>query len=156
MRRDGIEATSQVTGFSDIGRYGRILGVSYSFTVNGTSFRGEGAVPEQLERSVRESTTLTIRYLPANPRVNYPVGWEEYPDYWAWFFLMLPMLPVYVGIMMLRSGHKERRLLAEGLPAIATITRSYLFGRSGHYWEYESRTRDADIHSGSIPFDDSQ
>jgi hypothetical protein len=156
LRSDGIETTGQVTGFLHPGSSGKTLVANYSFTVNGLPFTGKGTVPEVLRRDLNESSNLSIRYLPANPAVNHPADWEE-PPFSAVVPLMFPILPVAVGIMMLMFDHKERHLLAEGLPAIATITESRLYGsRAHHYWQYEFRTRDGDIHPGMIPFDDSQ
>ena len=156
LRSEGVEASGQVTGFSYAGKHNGILVVQYSFPVNGISFPGKADVPRRLERDVKGSSTLPIRYVPANPAVNHPADWDE-PLFSAVVPLMFPILPVAVGIMMLMSDHRERRLLAEGRPAIATITKSHLYGsRAHHYWQYEFRTRDGDIHTGMIPFDDSQ
>ncbi|MGA9672603.1 MAG: hypothetical protein WBQ94_25530 [Terracidiphilus sp.] len=159
LRSEGIEATGLVTGFSYAGKRNGILVVQYSFAIYGISFTGKADVPKQLEQGVQKSTTIPICYLPAKPEVNHPIAWEESPEYWVCFLFISPMMiTVYFGIMMLLSDHKERRLLAEGLPAIATITESHLYGssRAQRYWRYEFRTRDGDIHTGIIPFDDSQ
>jgi hypothetical protein len=124
----------------------------YSFAVGGIAFTGKADVPKQLEQDIHESSTLPIRYLPANPAVNHPAAWEE-PALSAILPLLIPLIPVAIGIMMLASGHQERRLLAEGLPAIATITNSYPLSKGGYRSNYEFRTEDGSIGTGSDSFD---
>jgi len=151
LRSEGVEATGQVTGFSHTGKHNGILVVQYSFLVNGISFPGKADVPRQLERDVKGSSTLPIRYVPANPAVSHPADWDE-PLFSAVVPLMFPILPVAVGIMMLVSGNKERRLLAEGLPAIATITKSYRLSKGGYKSNYEFRTEDGGVGTGTNSF----
>jgi hypothetical protein len=155
LRRDSIEVTAQVSGFSHRGRHGGILVVNYSFVINGMPIAGKADVPKQLETDVQESSTLPVRYLPANLAMNHPAAWEA-SAYSVVVPLMCPILPVAIGIMMLVSDHKERRLLAEGLPAIATITESYFNRKIGYVAKYEFRTTDGGLEIGSSTFDDSQ
>jgi hypothetical protein len=162
LSNQGVEAICQITGFSHAGRHNGILVVQYACNVNGVSFSGKADVPTQSEREVNGSSSLRVRFLPANPAVNHPADWEE-SIYSIAVPLMFPMLPIAVGIMMLVSDHKERRLLAQGLPAIATTTKFYSPSgswqssrRGDQRVRYEFRTRDGDIYTGSIPFDDSQ
>lgn len=152
LRSDGLEATAQITGFSHAGKHGGILVTYYSFAVSGTAFTGNAHVPKQLEQAIHESSTLPIVYLPTNPAVNHPAAWEE-PAINAIVPLLSPLIPVGVGVMMLASGRRERRLLAEGLPAIATITKSYPLSKGGYQSDYEFRTQDGSVGTGNNSFD---
>lgn len=151
LRNEGIEATAHVTGFSHAGKHGGILVVNYSFVINEISFTGKADVPKVLEQDIQQSPTLPIRYLPANPTVNQPVAWDQ-PPISSWLMLLLPMLPVTIGILMLLSDRRERRLLAEGLPAIATITKSYLLSKGGYQSNYEFRTENGSVETGTNSF----
>lgn len=155
LRRDGIEASGQVTRISHSGKSGRVLRAHYSFTVNGTDFSGEATIPKELEQNLRESSTLSIRYLPASPEVNYPAAWEK-SNLSATVPLMAPLFPIAIGISMLITNHRDRRLLAEGLPAIATITKAYYNPKRGNGAHYEFRTREGEIGTGSSLFEGPQ
>jgi hypothetical protein len=155
LRRDGIQATAQVTGFSHTGKHGTILVVHYSFTVNGLLVIGKASVPGELEKDIRESITLPIRSLPANPAVNHPTAWEQ--SVWNVLVpLLAPLFPLVIGMMMLVSNQRERRFLAEGLPAIATITKSYYNPKRGHGANYEFHTREGEIETGNSLFEGPQ
>jgi len=155
LRRDGIRATSQVTGFSYTGKHGTILVVHYSFTANQVPLSGKASVPSKLEQDIRASRTLTVRYLPVDPTINHPEAWEESAVN-AVVPLLAPLFPVVIGIIMLVNNQRERRLLAEGLPAIATITAAYYNPKRGNSAQYEFRTREGEIAIGSSLFENPQ
>jgi hypothetical protein len=155
LRRDGTGATAQISGFSHTGKKGGILVVIYSFTANGMSFTGEASVPKNMERSVHEASALSIRYLPTNPAVNQPSAWEQ-STISTWLLLLLPLFPSTIGILILLSDRRDRRLLAQGIPAIATITRSYFNRKTGYGATYEFRARDGKVQTGSDTFDGPQ
>ena len=136
LHRDGSQTVGQITGT----KKGKSLTVYYAFTVTGSSFTGKSEVPKRLEQNLRDSNNLPIRYLPANPAVNEPAGWESGPSDSVWFLLPLPI--VLSGIFLLISLNMERQLVANGLPAAAVITKSDYHSRGGYTAAYEFRTED--------------
>lgn len=139
LRRDGSETVGHVTRTHN----GKYFTVYYSFTVNGTSVTGNAGAPKQLEQSLQDSSPLSIRYLPANPAVNHPADWEYGPSDSVWFILPLPI--VLSGILFLISLRMERRLVADGVPAAAVVTRTDYHSRGGYTATYEFRTEDGRV-----------
>lgn len=144
LRRDGSDTVGHVTRTHK----GKHFTVYYSFTVNGTTVRGNAPAPKQFEQILENSSPLTIRYLPANPSVNQPADWEYGPSDSVWFILPLPIL--ISGILFLISLRMERRLVAEGVPATAVITGSDYHSRGGYTATYEFRTEDARVMSKRV------
>jgi hypothetical protein len=159
LRSDSSETVGEVKRLWSPGR-SSTLWVGYTFTVNETSFKGETQVPEQLENSLRESGSLPIRYLPSDPEVNHPSAWEE-STISAWLSLIFPDLLLFVlaafGMMLFAQIRMDRRLVAEGMPALAVITKcSPAKGRSGISIKYEFRTVDDRVVSGISGYDSLQ
>ncbi|MGA9673189.1 MAG: hypothetical protein WBQ94_28580 [Terracidiphilus sp.] len=122
----------------------------YNFTVDGKTFMGQARVPVQLLYSVGHSVSLPIRYFPANPSVNHPADWEWSPDLdWeALVFLFVPMvLPVYMLLVM----RLERRLLVEGTPAVAVVTKCTSV-QGGIYLKYEFCAQDGRVINGNAEY----
>ena len=73
LQRDGLEVVGRVTGLGS----GRGAGlVKYSFTVNGTAFSGQAPEPENLVGRIGEFDHIRVLFLPENPAINHPEGWE--------------------------------------------------------------------------------
>jgi len=139
LRRDGIEIVGMVTGKET----GKSRMVYYAFTVNGISFTGKARVPEQVFESLQDSDPLPIRYVPANPAVNHPADWESAPLDSAWFIAPFPL--VLFAIIFLISLRMERRLVADGVPAVGVITKYGHSYSSGYFANYEFRTEDGKV-----------
>ena len=99
--------------------------VNYSFAVNGRSFTGSAS---RSGPKLRVSDPLTIRYLPSNPAVNHPAAWEE-PTVAAWLPFWIPTVLVLILVGMLIKMSIIRRLLTEGRPAVAVVTKCSRGGR---------------------------
>jgi len=161
LRRGGSEAVGEVTRT----RRGKLSDtVYYVFAANGVSVTGKAEVPGTLRYSLRGSNSLPISYLPANPDVNHPAAWEWSLIYWLpqpsdlislpdfsselqWIFGSLifgaPGLAFFLGL------RQERKLLAEGAPTTAVITKYSRETRGGFLVEYEFRTEEGRVISGS-------
>jgi hypothetical protein len=96
---------------------------------------------------LRVSDPLTIRYLPSNPAVNHPAAWEE-PTVAAWLPFWIPTVLVLILVGMLIKMSIIRRLLTEGRPAVAVVTKCSRGGRGQIFVEYEFRTKEGRVMTG--------
>ena len=100
--------------------------VDYSFAVNGRSFTGSAS---RSGTKLRVSDPLVIRYLPANPAVNHPAAWEEPVDMALFPFFVPAVLGLTVGGLLINL-RMVRRLLVEGRPSVAVVTKCSGAGRN--------------------------
>jgi hypothetical protein len=161
LRRDSAEAIGTITRIRN-GKNNKTI--FYTFTVDGTPFTGKAELPWQLRKNIEGSNSLNIRYLPAHPDVNYPAAWE-----WS-FFWWLPLstdlvhLPDFSpelgwlfasllwgvgGLAFLLVLRSERRLLAEGAPAAAVVTKCCPTNRGNFLLNYEFRAEDGRMVTGN-------
>jgi hypothetical protein len=142
LRRDGSDATAEIEKLSS----SRKTTISYTFTVGGATFAGEAKVPDEQFRSLWSARSLPIRYLPADPTVNHPAAWEwsALSDLYLFF---VPIIFVVPGAAILLTMRMDRRLVAEGKPAVAAVTR-YSRSKSGFNVKYEFRAEDGTTAKG--------
>ena len=147
LRRDGAEATATITRLWFPGR-GLHLKVSYIFIVNGVSFTGAVQAPRQLFGKLNEVNYLSIRYLPTNPAVNYPMAWEWSVQQKLNSFSAVILLTVF-GMILLVPLYMERKLVAEAVPTRGLITGCLSNRRGGFTVKYEFRLQDGNVLKGS-------
>lgn len=111
--------------------------ISYTFTVNGTVYSGEARVPKSLVPAMSRAASLPIRYLPANPALNHPAGWEQ-PPHSDFALLMAPVIAALLALSLLLPLILERRMAAHGRPALAMVKKCTP-SRSGYLVKYEFR-----------------
>jgi hypothetical protein len=147
LRLGGSEATAAITSLEAEGR-SSTLTVRYDFSVGGGDFKGKALVPHALDSSLQGAASLPIAYLPADPAINHPTAWEWSAQRSK---LFTPMIFVAGGIISLLILHTQRRIVVEGVPAIARITAcSSGTGRDGCYGvTYEFHTEDGRVVQGS-------
>jgi hypothetical protein len=138
--------------------------VYYTFSVNGKILTGNAEVPMDLRYDLRISRSLPIRYLPTNPDVNHPAAWEWSLVYWRpqssdlvhlpgfsselqWLFVSL--ITGVIGLAFLVGLRRERKLIAEGAPATAVVTKCSRGTRGSFLVEYEFRTGEGRSIKGS-------
>jgi hypothetical protein len=137
--------------------------VDYAFGANGASFSGEAELPWELRDDVEKAASLSIRYLSTHPAVNHPAAWDWSLYYWiplktdvvhlpefskelSWFISALVFgLP---GLAILISLHRERRVLAEGVPAPGVVMRCNSGSRGSYSVHYEFQTADGQMTKG--------
>jgi len=124
----------------------------YSFLVDGRSFTGRASIQLQ---TYKVSDPLPISYLPSNPSINHPAGWEE-PTVLAWFPFMYQIILVPVLLVILVSMLNGRHLAAEGRPAVAVITDCSYHQKGGFSFKYEFRTEAGEVIKGNSSSYDSQ
>jgi hypothetical protein len=122
--------------------------VHYTFTVNGTSFKGKAVIPRHMR--IRDSDPFLIRYLPSDPTINHPAAWE-WSESGDWARIISPSIFIGVALLLFLLIRADRRLVAEGLPVVAVVTEcSRNRGRSGGFIaKYEFRTADGSPAAGS-------
>jgi hypothetical protein len=161
LRRDATQTIGVITRIKN-GKNNKT--VFYTFAVDGTTFTGKAELPWQLRDDVEKSNSLSIRYLPADPDVNHPAAWE-----WS-FFWWLPLstdlvhLPDFSselerlfgsliwgvgGLAFLVVLLAERKLLAEGAPATAVVTKCSPTKRGNFLVKYEFSTEEGRVVTGN-------
>jgi hypothetical protein len=152
LRGDTREVVGEVTGFS-FGRYSP-TSVNYRFTVNGVSYSGEALKPVNpvSGTSLEKGGDILIRFLPTNPAVNHPNGWE-----WSaaigWYFVVGEIYFTSMGGLALMVLLRDRRLAREGKVAAGIITGCV---RNERWFrvDYDFRTEDGVLMKGRNDVED--
>jgi hypothetical protein len=104
---------------------------SYRFTAQEQMFEAEAKVPFRIWRNLRAGASLPIRYVPSRPELNHLVGLAPRP--------LPPWVPIPIVVGLALGGflvtlpiRSQRRLLAYGRTAPATITAHGKKVRTGH------------------------
>jgi hypothetical protein len=121
LRERGVETEAVITRLSRTGGKSESHRVSYEFTAGGETYQRTRSVPARAWRTYHVGDRLAVRYLAADPSINYPAGYEERPlPRWFPFFIVgAAILPAsLLPLQILR----QRRLLTDGRPAPAVIT----------------------------------
>lgn len=119
LRQRGAEVIGEMTHLGRAGKAGYM--VHYTFAANGRTFSGNAEVPDELMHSLGDSNSLTVRYLPSDPRINQPAAWE-------WSFLQfcigisIPMIIVAGSGIWLKTLYRRRQLLKLGTPVAGVLT----------------------------------
>ena len=149
LRHLGSETLGHVTGWTARRR------ISYSFSVDGTSFAGSSEVPADNSSSLRQGDSLPIRYFPANPNINHPAAWED-PPYSTLWLLYLPAILAFIGLMFIRRFPVQRQLAMKGIAVRGSIEKTEWNGPSKgqRYANYTFRNVSNDeVEVGSCPSD---
>ncbi len=108
----------------------------YYYRVEGQNYWGRLSTGRNSWLGLQRNPTLTVRYLPADPRWHLALGYEPrlLPP---WVSILVPALLLVVASFVAFVLARQRRLLAEGRPAPAVVTkisRSNEHGqKSAHY-----------------------
>lgn len=154
LRQGGRESSGVITGKWTGGR-SLAPSVSYAFSVDGTIFNGKAKVPRDIWDSLHQDDSLPIRYLPANPNINHPAGWEDSVNslLGAIFF---PAFLVFFGLMFVRRFPIQRRIAREGIAVRGCVSEREWKGPSKgqRYVDYTFRNASNDeVEIGSCPYD---
>jgi hypothetical protein len=122
----------------------------YSFVVSGKPFTGHASIQRQ---TFQVSDPIAILYVPTNPSISHPAGWEE-PTLVVWFPFFLPILFLLISVAVRISMRIDQRLVVKGIPAVAVVTKCIeRYGRSGQVngftIKYEFRTEDGMLINGN-------
>jgi hypothetical protein len=146
-RRESIETTGRVTRVWSRCKLCTPM-ASYAFTVDGVAYTGQCPVPASRRAGLRQDGPLSIRYLASNPAINHPAAWawDEGPSGEGIGAAILLVLQVIATLLLLR---RNRRLVAEGVPTVGVVTKSYSRRGAGPRVDYQFRTRDGNVATGT-------
>ena len=135
LRSEGQVAIAQIKRVSTAGSLEpRVI---YVFTANGVQYTAESRMPKSLVKTLAHPGPLSVRYLPGNPAINHPVGWQPAPHS-DLALLIAPTIAALLGLSLLIPLSVERRMAAHGKPALA-IVKKCTRARSGYLVSYEFR-----------------
>jgi hypothetical protein len=109
--------------------------VAYQFSAGGGLFEGRSKAPRRQWDHLTVGTHLPVRYVRSNPSLNHPSGWpaNTLP---VWVPFLIAGLMVVSGGVVWLPIRSQYRLLSDGRPAPATITR-YQHIQHGKVFYYE-------------------
>jgi hypothetical protein len=121
LQEQGVNTDAQITRvWRSSGKDQQHL-ASYRFTVQDRAYTARKGVPARIWQTLRAGSSLPVRYLPSNPKVNHPTGWDDTP--------MPPLVPYLVFAAMAAVAsvltmllRKQMQLLTEGRPAPGIVT----------------------------------
>jgi hypothetical protein len=108
--------------------------VAYRFTAQGHVYERRAKAPLRIWRNLQVGSDLPVRYLPSNPVLNHPCDWQQKPMP-AWIPYLVAAGLAVPGRLVMLGIRSQRRLLAEGRPAPALVTRhtQTQHGKTIHY-----------------------
>lgn len=121
LQEQGVNTDAQITRvWRSSGKDQQHL-ASYRFIVQDRAYTARKGVPARIWQTLRAGSSLPVRYLPSNPKVNHPTGWDDTP--------MPPLVPYLVFAAMAAVAsvltmllRKQMQLLTEGRPAPGIVT----------------------------------
>lgn len=120
LRRDGRVVVGAVAklreGDSALGP-----NISYTFPIRGTAFSGWARMPDDLIGTLHQSDHILVRFLPADPAINHPDGWEWSLLFDAKGIYLLGSFSI-LGSIILAILYAEREFVREGNPTVGTVT----------------------------------
>jgi hypothetical protein len=132
LREQGVDTDAQVTRlWRSTSKEDRRYWVAYRFTVQERAYEARKKVSTRIWQTLTVGSSLPVRYLPSDPKVNHPTEWDDTPmPNWLPYLLSGALVAIAFGCTIpLRI---QMRLLTEGRPAPGIVT--------GH-----RRTRDGTI-----------
>jgi len=121
LQEQGVNTDAQITRVWRGGDKNQQHLVSYRFTVQERVYVARKGVPSRIWQTLRAGSSLPVRFLPSNPKVNHPVGWDDTPmPNWVPYLVSGELAVIAVGLAMLLR--KQMRLLTEGRPAPGIVT----------------------------------
>lgn len=120
LLQSGRQTQGTITQFQSPGTFE--ARVNYTFTAGGAAYTGEARVPGHLSQSLANSVSLPILYLPENPVINRPAGWQRSPRA-EMALLVAPVVSALLGFLLFVPLFVERRMAAEGMPVLAIVTK---------------------------------
>lgn len=100
----------------------RVYRVEYSYPVGNLTYGGAGRVDQREWKYMREGDSIRVFYRRGQPGQSWISGHE--PKGMPWWVAPLTGTAMLIGpVLMMWNLRRQRRLLEEGLPAKATVTR---------------------------------
>jgi hypothetical protein len=121
LQEQGVNTDARITRLWRSGDKNQQHLVSYRFTVQEREYVARKGVPSRIWQTLRAGSTLPVRFLPSNPKVNHPTEWDDTPmPNWVPYLVSgeLAVIAVVLAILL----RKQVRLLTEGRPAPGIVT----------------------------------
>jgi hypothetical protein len=139
LRSDGHDAIGVITKLRFGGR-ASMPSVKYTFNAEGKTFTGRALLSSDDQVRLDKSGPIAIRFLPTDPTINHPAGWE-----WSVLMEMPPiailMLFGTCGAIYMTVLWRERKLARRGKPTAGVVANCVRKNRT--YWvEYRFSTED--------------
>jgi hypothetical protein len=121
LSEQGVNTDAQITRlWRSSGKDQQHL-LSYRFTVEEREYVARKGVPPRIWQTLRAGSSLPVRYLPSNPKVNHPTGWDDTPmPNWVPYLVFGELAVIAVVLAMLLR--RQMQLLTEGRPAPGIVT----------------------------------
>jgi len=122
LREQGVEVRGVITRLRRTRGDDPELRVYYRFGSPDGTHAGQARAPRRLWDELREGSELPIRYLPSNPAVSIPAGWDRsvLP---MWVAVLCAASLAAFGVLLIWRVRREIHLLSEGRAAPAVVTR---------------------------------
>ena len=79
LQEQGVNTDAQITRvWRSSGKDQQHL-VSYRFTVEEREYVARKGVPPRIWQDLKAGSSLPVLFLPSNPKVNHPTGWDDTP-----------------------------------------------------------------------------
>jgi len=154
LRAGASQTTGQITREWTSGK-SSTQHIGYSFEGDGATYSGEAIVPGNIWASLKNAYVVNIKYSPADPHINHPADWEDSIDRMFSPLFLAVMLSIG-GLLLVRLLRTQRRLVAEGLPAMASVTERVKGSRGGVFLKYEFRTEAGEVTNGTCSEEERQ
>jgi hypothetical protein len=121
LEEQGVITDAQITRLWRSGGEDRQYWVAYRFTAQERAYDMRKKVPTRIWQKLTTGSSLPVRFLPSDPKVNHPNGWNDIPTP-VWVpYLVSGALAAIASVLtiLLRI---QMRLLTEGRPAPGIVT----------------------------------
>jgi hypothetical protein len=111
--------------------------VTYRFEVEGRIYSKSVTASRSLWKTMVVGAPLAVRFVPFNPTINRPRGWEEsVAPAWLPYLVGLMLAGISAGLVFI--VRRQMHLLSEGRPAPAVVTRysSAQHGQKNIHFEF--------------------
>ena len=122
LSEQGVNTDAQITRlWSSTSKEDRRYWVAYRFTVQERAHVARNKVPTRIWQKLTVGSSLPVRFLPSDPKVNHPTGWDDTPTpNWLPYLLSGALVVIAFGITI--PIRIQMRLLTEGRPAPGIVT----------------------------------
>ena len=121
LSEQGVNTDAQITRlWRSSGKDQQHL-LSYRFTVEEREYVARKGVPSRIWQTLTVGSSLPVRFLPSDPKVNHPTEWSDTPmPNWVPYLVFGALIATAFGCTIpLRI---QMRLLTEGRPAPGIVT----------------------------------
>ncbi len=135
LREQGVPAQARITRLWRHRGEQRRHRAEYTFTANASEYHGQTELARRIWITLAPGSPLPVRYLPTNPDLHQ-VGNRERKAAPLWVAYLVAVAVATGGGLALLPIRSQRRLLSEGRPALAVVSK-HTKGQHGQVSHYE-------------------